>query len=95
MFCASDQIAMGFISELSRRNFKVPDDVSVMGFDDIDLAEQFIPPLTSMRQDRLLLGETAAAMLLERLESPESAGSEHAAVIPVSLIIRGSTAAPR
>jgi len=66
-----------------------------MGFDYIDLAEQFIPPLTSMRQDRLLLGETAAAMLLERLESPEGAGSEHAAVIPVSLIIRGSTAAPR
>jgi LacI family repressor for deo operon, udp, cdd, tsx, nupC, and nupG len=95
VFCASDQLAMGFISELSRRNFKVPDDVSIMGFDDIDLAEQFIPPLTSMRQDRLLLGETAAAMLLERLESPEGAGSEHAAVIPVSLIIRGSTAAPR
>ena len=94
MFCVSDQVAIGFISELSRHNFKVPDEVSVMGFDDIDLAEQFIPPLTSMRQDRLLLGETAAVMLLERLESPDAAGSEHAAVIPVSLIIRGSTAPP-
>jgi LacI family repressor for deo operon, udp, cdd, tsx, nupC, and nupG len=93
MFCVSDQVAMGFISEMSRRNFKVPEDVSVMGFDDIDLAEQFIPPLTSMRQDRLLLGQTAATMLLERLESPDDAGTEHMAIIPVSLIIRGSTAA--
>ncbi|RJE78958.1 LacI family DNA-binding transcriptional regulator [Paracoccus sp. JM45] len=93
MFCVSDQVAMGFISEMSRRNFKVPEDVSVMGFDDIDLAEQFIPPLTSIRQDRLLLGQTAATMLLERLESPDDAGAEHMAIIPVSLIVRGSTAA--
>lgn len=95
MFCVSDLVAMGFISELSRRNFQVPRDVSVMGFDDIDLAEQFIPPLTSMRQDRLLLGETAAAMLLERLEGNDDEDLQHAAIIPVSLIVRGSTAPPR
>lgn len=95
MFCASDLLAMGFISELSRRNFKVPDDVSVMGFDDIDLAEQFIPPLTSMRQDRLLLGKTAAEMLMERIQGPDITGSIHKSVIPVSLIIRASTAAPK
>lgn len=94
VFCASDTLAFGFISELSRHDFKVPQDVSVMGFDDIDLAEQFIPPLTSVRQDRLLIGETAAAMLLERL-STQSAESEHAAVVPVSLIVRESTASPK
>lgn len=92
MFCASDLLAFGFISELSRHDIKVPDDVSIMGFDDIDLAAQFIPPLTSMRQDRLLLGETAATMLLDRLDATDGDASQHAAVIPVSLIIRGSTA---
>lgn len=94
IFCASDLLALGFISELSRHKFKVPQDVSVMGFDDIDLAEQFIPPLTTVRQDRLLLGETAAVMLLERLDSHTEDGAEREAVIPISLIIRESTAPP-
>jgi len=93
VFCASDQLAMGFIAELSRHNFRVPQDVSVMGFDDIDLAEQFIPPLTSIRQDRLLIGETAAKMLMERIENPSVQPDDHAAVLPVSLVPRESTAA--
>lgn len=94
VFCASDMLAFGFISELSRHGFKVPGDVSVMGFDDIDLAEQFIPPLTTVRQDRRLIGETAATMLLERLSARGADGAEHASVLPVSLIVRESTAAP-
>ncbi len=92
VFCASDQLAMGFIAELSRYSFKVPNDVSVMGFDDIDLAEQFIPPLTSIRQDRLMIGETAAKMLMERILAPNEEHSVHAAVLPVSLVVRESTA---
>ncbi len=94
VFCASDLLAFGFISELSRHNIKVPDDVSVMGFDDIGLAEQFIPPLTTMRQDRLRVGETAANMLLNRLEGNKDESDEHMHVVPVSLIVRDSTAAP-
>lgn len=94
VFCASDQLAMGFIAELSRHGFKVPKDVSVMGFDDIDLAEQFIPPLTSIRQDRLMIGETAAKMLMERIVTPNEEHSAHAAVLPVSLVVRKSTASP-
>lgn len=92
VFCASDQLAMGFIAELSRHGFKVPHDVSVMGFDDIDLAEQFIPPLTTIRQDRLMIGETAAKMLMERIVTPVQEHSVHAAVLPVSLVARQSTA---
>lgn len=95
VFCASDQLAMGFIAELSRHGFKVPNDVSVMGFDDIDLAEQFIPPLTSIRQDRLLIGETAAKMLMARIVTPNEENSVHAAVLPVSLVVRESTASPQ
>ncbi len=94
VFCASDQLAMGFIAELSRHGFNVPNDVSVMGFDDIDLAEQFIPPLTSIRQDRQMIGETAAKMLMARIVTPNDENLEHAAVLPVSLVIRESTASP-
>lgn len=92
VFCASDQLAMGFIAELSRHDIKVPDDVSVMGFDDIDLAEQFIPPLTTIKQDRLMIGDTAAKMLMARIISPFDTQTDHAAVVPVSLVIRQSTA---
>ena len=95
VFCAADLLALGFISELSRHNFKVPQDVSVMGFDDIDLAEQFIPPLTTIRQDRLRLGETAANKLLERLDLGGEAIEDFSSVVPVSLTVRDSTAAPR
>lgn len=94
VFCASDQLAMGFIAELSRHDIKVPDDVSVMGFDDIDLAEQFIPPLTTIKQDRLMIGDTAAKMLMARIISPFDTQTDHAAVVPVSLVIRQSTASP-
>ncbi len=94
VFCASDQLAMGFVAELSRHGLKVPDDVSVMGFDDIDLAEQFIPPVTSIRQDRLVIGETAAKMLMARIMTPDDEPLCHAAVLPVSLVVRKSTAPP-
>ena len=95
VFCASDQLAMGFIAELSRHHLKVPDDVSVMGFDDIDLAEQFIPPLTTIRQDRLMIGETSAEMLMARIVAPNAEHRCNAAVLPVSLVVRKSTASPK
>ncbi|WP_299938034.1 LacI family DNA-binding transcriptional regulator [uncultured Pelagimonas sp.] len=94
VFCASDQLAMAFIAELSRHAFKVPEDVSVMGFDDIGLAEQFIPPLTTIKQDRLMIGETAAKMLMARILPPKDKNLNHAAVLPVSLVVRKSTTAP-
>lgn len=92
VFCASDEIAFGFISELTRQNIHVPKDVSVMGFDDIDLAERFIPSLTTIQQDRKLIGATAANMVLERLNDENT---KFASVVPVSLIVRESTARPK
>ncbi|MGB1208367.1 MAG: LacI family DNA-binding transcriptional regulator [Paracoccaceae bacterium] len=101
VFCASDQLALAFIAELARHGIAVPGDLSVMGFDDIDLAEHFIPSLTSIRQDRFEIGKIAATMLLDRIVSPPiSSDTSHsalpspaqAAVVPVSLIVRDSTA---
>ena len=61
--CASDLIASGVISELHRMNLKVPDDVSVIGYDDLPIASQLSPKLTTIRQDRYDLGKSAALML--------------------------------
>ncbi|MEP5151650.1 LacI family DNA-binding transcriptional regulator [Planktotalea sp.] len=95
VFCASDMLALGFISELSRNGIKVPEDVSVMGFDDVVLAGQFIPPLTTIRQDRTQLGERAASILLSTLDNDNQEDGLCKVVIPVSLVERQSTAAPK
>ena len=91
VFCASDQIAFGFISELSRCDFKVPKDVSVMGFDDIELSERFIPPLSTIQQDRTRLGKTAAKIVLDWLEGKSD---NPTIILPVTLIKRESTSGP-
>ncbi len=57
ILCGNDLIASGVISECKQRGFHVPDDVSVIGFDDIPLSKKLTPPLTTIRQDRLELGK--------------------------------------
>jgi LacI family repressor for deo operon, udp, cdd, tsx, nupC, and nupG len=67
VFCASDRSAFGFISFLSEAGIRVPQDVSVVGFDDIDIAGHFVPPLTTIHQPRRAVGEQAAKLLLNLL----------------------------
>lgn len=90
VFCASDVIAFGLISGLTGAGVSVPGDISVIGFDDIEYCEHFIPPLTTIRQDRGTLGRAAADLLLRR---SSLAGSEHIEEIPVELVLRASTQA--
>jgi LacI family repressor for deo operon, udp, cdd, tsx, nupC, and nupG len=71
VFCCSDTMAMGVIRVLTAAGVAVPHQVSVAGFDDIDFAEAYIPSLTTMRQDRATLGETAARMLVDLMEGRE------------------------
>lgn len=93
VICASDQLAIGLISGLSALGLSVPQDVSVMGFDDIASAPYALPPLTTIRQDRLALGRAAADLLLERLADP-AATEGRVLTLPVELVLRRSTAAP-
>lgn len=93
IFCASDQIAFGLIAGLTAGGLHVPQDISVVGFDDIDLSEHFIPALTTMRQDRYGLGKRAASMLMSRINETIGGSLHEIIVMDVELIERNSSAA--
>lgn len=91
VFCASDRCAFGFISALDEAGLRVPQDVSVVGFDDIDIAAHFVPPLTTIHQPRRAVGEQAARLLLSLLKGrhpPEAASAQ----LEPWLVVRKSTA---
>jgi LacI family repressor for deo operon, udp, cdd, tsx, nupC, and nupG len=90
--CGSDLIAMGFISEISRRGLKVPEDISVVGFDDIEIAGSFIPSLTTIRQNRTQIGVLAASYLLDQLANRLPPQTTPVQQVDVKLIPRQSTA---
>ena len=90
VFCHSDLMACGFISELARHGVSVPRDVSVVGFDDIDIARCFIPALTTLRQPRSKLGVSAAEMLLNHITADGSLAIE-TKILESELIVRDST----
>lgn len=88
--CASDQIAFGLISGLSDVGISVPDDVSVTGFDNIEMTEVFNPPLTTIHQHRNKMGNEAAQLLLRQLQG-DLVPSNGPTVMPVYLVERRST----
>ena len=91
VFCASDQMALGFISEVSNHGFLVPEDVSVVGFDDIEIAGRFIPPLTTIRQPRSDIGTITARTILRQISGEEHPCPPPQEILPVELIVRQST----
>jgi len=92
LFCASDLMAIGVMSELRQQGIKVPEEVSVIGFDDVDIARYYTPALTTIRQPTRELGATAAMALLDRLNGIES--KVVLRQLDVELIERSSTAQP-
>lgn len=95
VFCASDEVALGLISGLLAAGVDVPGDVSVVGFDDIEVAEHFVPALTTIRQERTEIGLAAANLLLERLAHHGQQDEPGLKLIDVTLQVRASTAPPR
>lgn len=87
---ASDDIALGVLKGLSDMHVKVPEDIQVIGFDDIAFAKHFTPELTTIRQDKKLLGETAAKRLIELMDHPDKEMAE-IVKLPVELVKREST----
>ena len=94
VFCTNDLIALGLLQEMTRHRIRVPEDISIVGYDDIDFAAAAAVPLTSVRQPRQQLGRTAARMLLEEAAAHDSHRHQQVIFQP-ELIVRQSTAAPR
>lgn len=88
---ANDLMAMSGLPVLAEHGLSVPDDVSVTGFDDTELAAHLAPPLTSIRTDVLGWGRSAAQTLLAAIDGAKPADSELA---PAALVVRHSTAPP-
>jgi DNA-binding LacI/PurR family transcriptional regulator len=84
----SDFMAMGILRALTEQGLRVPDDVSLTGFDDIDVCQYTTPPLTTIRQDRVALGRGAVQRLVAMIEGTEEATP---LMIPTELIVRKST----
>lgn len=86
----SDAMAIGALRAAREQRLAVPADLSIVGFDDIDLARYTDPPLTTVHQPIRQKGEEAARLLLSVIEGRESARSEHRR-LETRLVIRGST----
>lgn len=92
IFAGNDMIALGALQAIREVGLKCPEDISVMGFDDLDLAEVTAPPLSTVSQSGYQLGSTAAGLLMERLKK-KRARARHI-VLKTELKLRNSVATP-
>ena len=88
VFCYNDTSAIGLLAACHQRGLSVPDSLSIVGFDDIDMATYTMPPLTTIRQPRFGLGQQAMHMMLNLLDGQEPENQ----IIPVELVVRQTTA---
>lgn len=93
LFAYNDISAIGVIRAFQEAGLRIPQDISVVGFDDIALASFCLPPLTTVRQPLLKMGRIAAQTVLDRIEDRAPFVPEIA--IEPELVVRGSTATPR
>lgn len=91
IYAASDDIALGVIIALRELGYKVPDDVSVVGFDNIELTRYTSPSLTTVAQDKVRIGREAAKHLIAQINKEVDTDQATIKRVPVELIIREST----
>jgi LacI family repressor for deo operon, udp, cdd, tsx, nupC, and nupG len=92
VFCYNDMSAIGAMRTLRLRGLRVPQDISLVGFDDLDFASYTVPPLTTVRQPKQQMGRKATEILLKLLAGSDSESSVR---VQGELIVRESTAPPR
>lgn len=93
VFAANDLSAAGALAALEAAGRRVPDDVAVIGFDNVPLSSLTNPPLSTIHQPCRAMGRTAARMLVQLLDGGTAPVTD--AVIATTLVVRGSTSAPR
>lgn len=91
IFAGNDLLGIGVLRAAAERNIRVPSELSVIGFDDIQMSRYVYPALTTVGQSILQLGETAAEMLLNRIATPLLAVDRR--IVTPSIVLRESTAA--
>lgn len=89
VFAANDQMALGVLRGLAEAGRRVPDDVEVVGFDDVPEAADYLPPLTTIRQDFTALAEATVAAVVADIEADDAVTA--VTLIPTRLIERAST----
>jgi LacI family transcriptional regulator len=92
--CSNDMTAIGVLRAAYLEGLRVPQDVSVIGLDDIDFAEFTLPPLTTIRLSRVDLARAAFEALRQQAEDPGNPKMQREFLVTTSLVVRGSTAAP-
>jgi DNA-binding LacI/PurR family transcriptional regulator len=93
IFAANDEMALGAMRALHELGRDIPGDISVVGFDDMDVAASFWPPLTTVHQDFAAVGRLSIQKLLKKVSDASTVN--HTTIVPTELVIRRSTAAPR
>ncbi|WP_016701103.1 LacI family DNA-binding transcriptional regulator [Actinoalloteichus spitiensis] len=94
VFCANDLLALGVLQALVRGGARVPEEVAIVGYDDIDFAAAAAVPLTSVRQPRHLIGRTAAQLVLAEADTSRAHEHRHVVFTP-ELVVRESSRGPR
>jgi len=92
IMCSNDMLAIGVLHSLSRSGVRVPDDISLIGFDDIRMAEMMIPPLTSVQMSRVDLARAAVGALHAHIEG---SSPKRKYKVDTRLVVRESTGFPR
>jgi LacI family repressor for deo operon, udp, cdd, tsx, nupC, and nupG len=93
VFSMNDEMAIAAIKGFTDKGFKLPQDMSIVGFDDMDVSRYCIPPLSTIAQPAEKIGEKAAELLLQLIEGKQPETEEY--ILPYEFIIRESIAAPK
>ncbi|MEV4681597.1 LacI family DNA-binding transcriptional regulator [Streptomyces kurssanovii] len=96
VFCANDLLALGVLQAVFAAGVRVPEDLAIVGYDDIEFAAAAAVPLTSVRQPARTMGTLAAQLLLEEIETADGGDHEHRRVVlEPELVVRRSSLPPR
>ncbi|MDN5338496.1 MAG: hypothetical protein PWQ20_1566 [Thermotogaceae bacterium] len=89
LFCYNDEIAYGAIEAIKEKGLKIPEDIAVVGYDDLEFSHMISPSLTSITFDKYKLGYKTVEMLIERIKNPEL--EPRTELIDVGIVVRKST----
>lgn len=92
VFCCSDTIAVGAYQAIQQQGLRIPQDLSIMGYDDIELARYLSPPLSTICQPKAELGKLAVEALLQRIKNPNQ--NYRTLVLEPTCILRESISTP-